>query len=401
MAGCSGDMFLSTLLDLVEKKDSLAELVRVINANLNTDFNYKFGKHNKKGISSGKIDIEIIKDIEFNEVGKIKDAFNKILRDLHISKDADDLAKKIFETLITAESEVHGADKEHLHLHETASLDTIFDIIGTVLLLERNNLIGKPVLGLPVNTGYGMIKIAHGKVTIPPPAVLKILENKKYSNFNDEVEGEMLTPTGAAILTNLVTKQVKQLPPIKIKKIGYGAGTKDLPDRANILKILHVALEEESSKHYISMLETHLDDISGEMLGGILPILMEEGALDVSYYPLIMKKNRPSWCLRVICEEDQASDLAFLIMQELGTLGVRESRFGRYELDRKVVKKKFFIDEQIVECRFKERLSEGNVLGVKPEYEDLMKIRKITNLPLVELEKKLVEMYYLEDEHCE
>ena len=401
LAGCSGDMFLSTLLDLVEKKESLTKLVEIINTNLNTDFSYDFIEISKKGIKAGKINIEIITDIDFNQVEKINEAFEKILQNLQVSDDAKNLAKEIFKTLITAESEVHGVGVEKLHLHETASLDTFFDILGSVLLLERNNLIEIPILGLPVNTGSGMIKIAHGKVTVPPPAVLKILENKNYTHFSDEVEGEMLTPTGAAILTNLVKSQISQLPPIRIKKTGYGAGTKDLPDRANVLKIISAQLEEETSKHYLSMLETHLDDVSGEMLGGIIPILMEEGALDVSYYPLIMKKNRPSWCLRIICEEEHSSHIAYLIMKELGTLGVRESRFGRYELDRKVVKKQFFIENQIVECRFKERLLEGKILGVKPEYEDLIKIRKITKLPLVELEKKLIEMFYLEDEQRE
>lgn len=401
LAGCSGDMFLSTLLNLVESKESLTKLVEIINTNLKTDFSYDFTEISKKGIKAGKINIEIKTDIDFNQVEKINEAFEKILQKLQLSDDARNLAKEIFQTLINAESEVHGVGVEKLHLHETASLDTFFDILGSVLLLERNNFIGIPILGLPVNTGSGMIKIAHGKVTIPPPAVLKILENKDYIHFSDEVVGEMLTPTGAAILTNLVETQISQLPPIRIKKIGYGAGTKDLPDRANVLKIILVELEEETSKHYLSMLETHLDDVSGEMLGGIFPILMEEGALDVSYYPLIMKKNRPSWCLRIICEEEHSSKIAYLIMKELGTLGVRENRFGRYELDRKVVKKKFFFENQVVECRFKERLLEGKILGVKPEYEDLIKIRKITKLPLVELEKKLIELFYLEDEQCE
>ena len=394
-------MFLSTLHDLVEKKESLGKLVSIINSKLDTQFEYSFIKQNKKGIEASKILINIERDIDFNEVTKIKESFNEILNDIGLSEEANNLAKNIFQTLISAESKVHGVSEEKLHLHETASLDTIFDILGIVVLLEENGLIGKPIFGLPVNTGSGLITIAHGKVTVPPPAVLRILEDKKYTFFNDNVKGEMLTPTGAAIITNLVTQQVTELPPLKIIKVGYGAGTKDLEDRANVLKILQIKLEEDSKKHYLSMLETHLDDVSGEMLGGIIPILLENGALDVTYYPLIMKKNRPSWCLRVICEERDASEFAHLIMTELGTLGVRENRFGRYELERNIVSKKFFIDDKIIECRYKERILEGKLLGVKPEYEDLVKIRKITNMPLIELEKKLIEMYYLEDEHCE
>ncbi|MHA1828260.1 MAG: nickel insertion protein, partial [Candidatus Heimdallarchaeaceae archaeon] len=147
--------------------------------------------------------------------------------------------------------------------------------------------------------------------------------------------------------------------------------------------------------------ETHLDDVSGEILGGLVSKLMEEGALDVAYYPLIMKKNRPSWCLRVICEEKDAPNLALFIMKESGTLGVRENRYSRYELKRRIVERSFFVDEKIFSCRFKERLVNNQVIGVKPEYEDTVKISESTKIPLIELEQKLINLYYMEEENCE
>ncbi len=145
------------------------------------------------------------------------------------------------------------------------------------------------------------------------------------------------------------------------------------------------------------MLETHLDDVSGEILGGIVNKLMIQGALDVSYYPLIMKKNRPAWCLRVICDEDKASILAKFIMKELGTLGVREDRFGRYELDRRVVKKNINLKGRNFECRFKERMLDGEIIGVKPEFEDISNIANELKLPINELEIIIISQYYKGD----
>ena len=129
--------------------------------------------------------------------------------------------------------------------------------------------------------------------------------------------------------------------------------------------------------------------------------LYDHQALDVSYYSLVMKKNRPAYALRVICNEDKSSELAELMMKELGTLGVRESRFARYELERRIVTKEFFIEKQKFKCRFKERLLNGEVIGAKPEFDDMMLIHEKTDIPLIDLENKLIYFYSMGDEFCE
>ncbi|MHA1223602.1 MAG: nickel pincer cofactor biosynthesis protein LarC [Candidatus Heimdallarchaeaceae archaeon] len=401
IAGCSGDMFLSSLIDLIGNNQQIEHLKTVINSQLSTRFSIEYKKLKKKGIMSTSLGITIDKDIEQKNIPEIRELFDKVKNNLELSEKGKNLADEILNSLFEAESKVHGKELEKLHLHEAASLDTILDILGTVYILEKNELLDLPIFGLPVNVGSGFITFSHGKVSVPPPAVTEILQSSKYVFFSDNTEGELLTPTGVAILVNIVSKQITSLPPIRINKIGYGAGTKDLPDQANVLKILLVDLEEDIEKHYISMLETHLDDVSGEILGGLVSKLMEEGALDVAYYPLIMKKNRPSWCLRVICEEKDAPNLALFIMKESGTLGVRENRYSRYELKRRIVERSFFINEKIFSCRFKERLVNNQVIGVKPEYEDTVKISESTKIPLIELEQKLINLYYMEEENCE
>ncbi|MHA1829025.1 MAG: nickel pincer cofactor biosynthesis protein LarC, partial [Candidatus Heimdallarchaeaceae archaeon] len=291
IAGCSGDMFLSSLIDLIGNNQQIEHLKTVINSQLSTRFSIEYKKLKKKGIMSTSLGISIDKDIEQQNIPEIRELFDKVKNNLELSEKGKNLADKILNSLFEAESKVHGRELEKLHLHEAASLDTILDILGTVYILEKNELLNLPIFGLPVNVGSGFITFSHGKVSVPPPAVTEILRSSKYAFFSDNTEGELLTPTGAAILGNIVSKQITSLPPIRINKIGYGAGTKNLPDQANVLKVLLVDLEEDIEKHYISMLETHLDDVSGEILGGLVSKLMEEGALDVAYYPLIMKKN--------------------------------------------------------------------------------------------------------------
>ncbi len=400
-AGSSGDMFLSVFLDLFEDEVSLQELVELINKKFNSGMSVEVQKIQKKGIQSTHLQIEIENDIKKKHAKDLLSYCKMVLAELNITEKAAKLAEKMFMTLFEAESKVHGENIDELHLHETASLDTILDIIGTVFLLEKNNALDMSILGLPVNVGSGFVTFSHGKMAVPPPAVLEILKSKEYPFFSDEVDGELLTPTGATILTNLVNKKIQTLPPVKIQKIGYGAGNKEIPSRSNVIRVMEAEIEDEQSKNYLMMLETHLDDVTGELLGGIMKKLLENQALDVSYYPLLMKKNRPAYCLRVICEEDKSPELANMIMKELGTLGVRENRFARYELERRVVTKKFFIEEKKFECRYKERILNGEVIGVKPEYEDVIAISEETNIPLIDLESKLVNFYHIGDEFCE
>ena len=400
-AGSSGDMFLSVFLDMFEDMETIDYLVQVMNKVFDSNLSVKPQKIVKGGINSTHLTIEIEKDIESKHATDLLSYCKSVLAELEISQKASNLAEKVLMTLFEAESKVHGEEIEKLHLHETASLDTILDIVGTILLLEKNKVLDYQYLGLPVNVGSGFVTFSHGKMSVPPPAVLEILRSKNYPFFSDEVDGELLTPTGAAILTNLVSKPLHQLPPIEIDTIGYGSGNKNLPNRANVIRVLKGQISDEKSKNYLMMLETHLDDISGEILGGVMNNLFDNDALDVSYYPIFMKKNRPAYVLRVICDEDKSSKLANIIMKELGTLGVRENRFARYELERRIVTKEFFIETKKFKCRYKERLLDGKVIGAKPEYDDVVHIHKETDIPIIDLENKLINFYHMGDEFCE
>lgn len=393
LAGCSGDMFLSAFINLIDNNNILDEVILKINQLFQTGLEVKTHIISKKGIKSTHLELKIDQDIKIRHATEIADLMDKLMINLDITVNTKKLANSMLNALFQAESAVHNTPIEKLHLHETASIDTILDIAGTAYIIEKAGLSNVPILGLPVNTGSGFINIAHGTVSVPPPAVLEILKNSDYTFFSDNVKGELLTPTGVAILATIVSKQITDFPPITISKIGYGAGTKELESRANVLRLILADIPDEESKHYLTMLETHLDDVSGEILGGIVSNLLEMGALDVSYYPLIMKKNRPGWTLRIICDDDKSSELALYVMKELGTLGVREKRFARYELERRIVEKKVIIDNKEYICRYKERILNNEIIGAKPEYEDLAKISKELKIPIIELEKELLRQY--------
>ncbi len=394
LSGASGDMFLSTFIELFNDLETIQELVNLLNKLYSANISIKANKVMKKGIQATKLSIIIENDIHVHHATDMLKVFDEVLDKLQVSERVKTRSKNTLNLLLEAESTVHGQPIETLHLHETASLDTVLDIIGVYYLLDKYDMLDLPIFGLPVNVGSGFVTFSHGKVSVPPPAVQEVLKNTGYLFFCDEVKGELLTPTGAILLSTLVSKKITQLPPMQIEKIARGAGTKNLEQRANVLTIYKADIPRSLNKQYISILETHLDDVSGEILGGIVEDLFNEGALDVSYYPLFMKKNRPAWCLRIITDEENSSRLAGFMMEELGTLGVREYRHARYELDRRIIIKQVQLDGGTFECKFKERLIDDKVVGVKPEYDDVKRIAHLTSIPIIQLEKKLTELYY-------
>lgn len=391
VSGCAGDMFVSALVDLTGDKNTIQDVVTAINTLTDAEVAVDFETRVVKGISSTKMNVYITKDVQIHHGVELLGLALDVAKELNCSAKGVETIQRAINLLLEAESVVHGSTREHVHLHETASLDTILDIVGTVTILERNNLLEVQKIGLPVNTGSGTITIAHGKVSVPAPAVSKILEITHYPAFSDGIKGEMLTPTGAILLSTLVTTATDYLPPHIVKAIGYGAGSKEFPDRANAFKVMKVQFSDEIDLTKHTMLETHLDDVSGEILGGVIEKLLSQGALDVSYYPIFMKKNRPGYNLRVICKDSDAKELALTMMKETGTLGVRITRTGRFEAKRILEEHKVTINNREFSCKIKKRLIGNRVIGFKPEFEDIKKISEATNLPLITIEKIVLE----------
>jgi uncharacterized protein (TIGR00299 family) protein len=253
-----------------------------------------------------------------------------------IAPRAKELAKDIFTRIGEAEARVHGTTIRQVHFHEVGAIDSIADIVGTAIAWDALGITG--AAASPIPTGRGFITIAHGRCAIPAPATAELLTGIPLADSN--VECELTTPTGAGIVKALC-ESFGPLPAMTIQKIGYGAGTRDLPEQANLLRILlgekSAAATAAPAFETVWVLETNLDDTTGEILGYTQEQLFAAGALDVYLTPIQMKKNRPAVLLSVLCKAADCDALETILFNETGTLGVRRYATKRYALPREAV----------------------------------------------------------------
>lgn len=241
-----------------------------------------------------------------------------------------DLAKRIFTRLGEAEAKVHGTTIRKVHFHEVGAIDSIADIVGAA--------IGWDLLGVdrivcsPIPTGRGTVQIAHGLCSIPAPATAELLQGIPLAESS--VTAELTTPTGAAIVSTIVD-HFGPLPAMKIDRIGYGAGTRELPEQANLVRLFVGETVDDLASDQAWVVETNLDDVSGEVIGYATTKLWEAGALDVYTTAIQMKKNRPGVTVTVLCQAAQIEKVEKILFRETGTLGVRRWPVSRHKLERK------------------------------------------------------------------
>ena len=301
---------------------------------------------------------------------------NKIIDDSSLDEKTKYLAKRIFLRVAKAESKVHNKPLEEVHFHEVGALDSIVDIIGTAILINKIN--PDKILASIVNDGYGFIECAHGTMSVPVPATSEIFANSNVKFRQIDVDTELVTPTGAAIIAELA-EDFTTLPAMKIEKIGWGAGYKDL----KIPNVLKVYLgETEANNGQIIVMETNIDDTTGEILGYTQEKLFQNGALDVFFTPIFMKKNRPAYRLTVACRKDDMVKLQNIIFKETTTIGIRYRQESRTELQRENIE----IDTKYGKMKAKKVINNGEEY-IYPEYESLKEIAEKNNIPIKELYK--------------
>ncbi|MCU6711293.1 nickel pincer cofactor biosynthesis protein LarC [Paenibacillus sp. J5C_2022] len=276
---------------------------------------------------------------------------------------------RIFQEIAVAEAKIHGISIEDVHFHEVGAMDSIIDIIGVCLALESLQV--EHIYAGPVATGYGYMRMAHGLYPLPAPATSELLKGLRLADFN--AKGELTTPTGAGIVRALA-KQLEHLPPSTIEHIGYGAGTKDFA-HPNILRAFIIdpsnknepANRTDRHQEQIAVLEAQVDDMPGEALGYLMESLFREGAKDVYYTPVQMKKNRPGTLITVLSSPEQADELEAILFKESSTFGVRRSFLQRSALERTITRR----ETPYGEIRVKEGIWRGERLKATPEYEDV------------------------------
>ena len=287
-----------------------------------------------------------------------------------------ELAKRIFTRVAKAESKVHDKPLEEVHFHEVGAIDSIVDIVGTAILINKIN--PDKIISSIVNDGYGFIECAHGKMSVPVPATSEIFANRGVKFRQIDIDTELVTPTGAAIIAELA-EEFTTLPAMETKKIGWGAGYKDL-DIPNILKVYYGEMQEKNENFVV--METNIDDCSGEVLGYTSEILFQNGALDVFFTPIFMKKNRPAYRLTVACKKEDMFRLQNIIFRETTTIGIRYRFEARTELGREIVE----IDTKYGKLKAKKVVNNGEEY-IYPEYESMKKLAKESNIPIKELYK--------------
>jgi pyridinium-3,5-bisthiocarboxylic acid mononucleotide nickel chelatase len=374
-SGISGNMVIGALVDLGLDSEVVIEVMQYFASHFG-DIDVGIEKVTKSGISATFVNVKCKdkKPIKYIDLIEVLDG----IEHPEVSSDIIKLSKNVFKTLAEAEAKIHGTTLDEVHFHEVGAADAVADVIGAVYCYHKLGMKNEKVYGMPVALGGGRIKAMHGILSVPAPATLEILKNVPV--FGGPENFELTTPTGAALLVNFVDEFTNFYPIVIHRNVGYGAGKLEL-SLPNILRIVEGNSELESDR--VSILETNLDNVTGELMGNIFNVLMNEGARDVSIIPTLTKKNRPGYLLRVIAKPVDCDVLSELIIRETGTLGVRVIPFVHRNIaSRKIVPVLFHINGIEVEIRIKVGMIGNDIISVKPEYDDVRKVSSERGVPL-------------------
>lgn len=378
-SGISGDMTLGALLDVGVDFDFLKNQIATLDFN---GYDLSFDKKDINGISAGDFDVLIHKH---EHVHRHLSHIEQIIDNSSISENAKSISKTIFRHLAFAEAKVHGKSLEEIHFHEVGAIDSIVDIVGTAVCIDKLE-VDKIYFGaLP--TFAGQTKCAHGIIPLPAPAVAELTKGLVYSG--EPVDGELVTPTGASILTS-VGEQIFGMPMgFKILNVGYGAGKKKF-NRPNYLRVFLGEIDEcyETSKEVFSneekdvlQIEFNIDDMNPELYDNLMDEVFNAGALDVYMTNILMKKSRIGVLVTVIaptCLLDQISDVIF---KNSTTIGIRYQEKKRKCLKREIQK----METEYGVVHVKNTILDGNIINSKLEYEDCKRLAKEYNIPIKQI----------------
>ena len=437
-SGMSGDMFLGALVDADVPLELLEETV----AGLNIGARLEISRVNRSGITATKVDVyshgekDLPREVyweqrEHENHGHAHDGqshehshehedsragapptphsqthqheqghphehshgrglteIKQIISGAAINETAKQTAIAIFEALGMAEAKIHNSDIESVHFHEVGAVDAMVDIVCAAVGAETLQV--DEIICSPLNVGGGTVKCAHGTFPVPAPATVELL--KGVPVYSSGIQAELVTPTGAAIVKTLA-RRFSAFPPMTIEKTGYGAGTRDFPGHANVVRLTVGEAQlldgASSSQEMITVLEANLDDLNPQIFGYVIDRLLQEGALDAFCVPVQMKKNRPGMLLTVLCKPEDALRLTDLLFAETTTLGVRRRDEKRQALARRWVN----VETRWGQVRMKLASMNGTVTNYAPEYEDCRRIASERHVPLKDVMQEAVREY--------
>lgn len=379
--GAAGDMLMGALLELHSAPDSFIERLNALNV---PDVKIEKSADKKCGITGTHIKVTV-GGVEENEDMHRHNQEHEhhhnslhniehIIGYLNISENVKNNVLSVYRLIAEAEGKAHNCTIEEVHFHEVGTMDAVADIVGVCMLIEEIN--PDRIIVSPVNIGSGRVKCAHGILPVPAPATAYILRDVPV--YSNDVAGELCTPTGAALLKHFAS-EFSSMPVMRIKKIGYGMGTKNF-DNANCVRVF--LGETENKRDRVAELICNIDDMSGERIGFAVKRLFDAGALEVFTTPVGMKKSRPGILLTCICNEDKREEMLRLIFKHTTTIGIRENITNRYVLERT----KKTVNTLYGEIRVKESKGYG-ITKTKAEYDDLEKIAIENNIDITDILK--------------
>lgn len=390
--GAAGDMLMAALYELLEDKQAFLDMMRSLGLpgiEISAEPAVKCGitGTHMKVLVHGSEELDALHDHLHEHAHEHSHdhehhhhtglhEIEHLLSHLDLPQTVRDDALAVYHRIAEAESKVHGRPVDQIHFHEVGTLDALADVVGVCLLMHL--LAPEKVYASSVHVGSGQVRCAHGILPVPAPATALLLAGVPI--YGGVIQGELCTPTGAALLTHFVTK-FGELPAMRLLKSGYGMGTKDFPAVNCVRAMLG---EQDAPTEEILELSCNLDDCTGEAIGFAMERLLDAGALDVYWTSVGMKKNRPGILLTCMCRPLDREKMVELLFRHTTTLGVRESAFRRYTLSResKTI--------QTPDGDIRVKVSTGyGVAREKPEFEDLAKIARETGKSLSELQKNI------------
>ena len=375
VAGVSGDMLLCALVDAGADAGAVSEACSQAALCLSGTRSAEVGfvKSSRRGVACTCIELDIREGggarPASEVVSAVRQASEKILPERPAA-----YAISCAERLARAEAGVHGG--QSAHLHEAGGADTLVDMVGCAFALEQLGAFEDEVSCMPVALGSGTVEFSHGTSPCPAYAVLEILKGTGIESHGTPARAELATPTGAALLAGLVETSARFYPPFSAEAVGYGGGSRDFAEFANVLRVVRGRPSWRGGS--VTVLETSIDDATGEQVGAMIEKL-QGTVLDVSVVPAVSKKNRPSYCVWIVCEHQDAQRAAGVLHAFTGTLGVRARRTERMEYARSEKSEKVRVRGKEFDVRFKSGAG-GEI--VKPEFEDVRRVSEECGLTL-------------------
>ena len=386
VAGIAGDMLMSSLVDAGASKTKVIEAIFACSNFLKDSMiiNAHFAKVVSHSFAATQLQMKS-KDEVFTRKGtEMYSALARCCDSVGLESRAKTFALDSLKMLISAEATIHGQNFDNVHLHEASSIDTLADLVGCATALQDLQLFDARIYSTKVAIGGGLLSFSHGTISNPASAILEIFKNKRFVLVGGPAEDELTTPTGAAMLVNLVQGSVNYYPSIAPEKIGYGAGIKKFEGFPNVVRVVigTSGTVYETTKDIVYVVETNIDDASGELVGNVIEQLSDI-AKDVTVISGTTKKNRPTYLIKIISESTQLNNVLELLFNESGTLGARVQEVERIVLPRDIVTMSVNINGNVLDVRVKiVKDSSGQITNVKPEFEDIKVIATKCQIPV-------------------